>query len=84
MVSSRIVGNDEKSSARGTYSVATTIISAAEMFSVMKRSSSNGGSGMIIIATTRTTPPAAARSACLPILDSDRVHAATLRAPATR
>ena len=68
MVSSRIVGNDEKSSARGTYIVATTIISAAEMFSVMKKSSSIGGSGMISIATIRTTPPAAARSACLPSL----------------
>ena len=84
MVSSRIVGNDEKSSARGTYIVATTIISAAEMFSVMKKSSSTGGSGMISIATIRTTPPAAARSACLPSLDRIVVHAATFRAPATR
>ena len=79
VVSSRIVGNDEKSSARGTYIVATTIISAAEMFSVMKKSSSSGGSGMISIATIRTMPPAAARSACLPILRQDVVHAAALR-----
>ncbi len=43
VVRSRIVGKDEKSSARGTYIVATTIISAAEMFSVMKKSSSIGG-----------------------------------------
>ena len=69
VVSSRIVGNDEKSSARGTYIVATTIISAAEMLSVMKKSSSTGGSGMISIATIRTMPPAAARSACLPSLE---------------
>src|SRR5688572_8808065 len=68
VVRSRIVGNDEKSSARGTYIVATTIISAAEMFRVMKKSSSTGGSGMISIATIRTMPPAAARSACLPSL----------------
>ena len=45
-----------------------TIISAAEMFSVIARSSRNGGSGMIIITTTSTTAPAAARSACLPAL----------------
>ena len=63
VVSSSRLGNDEKSSARGTYSVAVTIISAAEMFSVIARSSRNGGSGMIIIATTSTTPPAASRSA---------------------
>ena len=69
VVRSRIVGNDEKSSARGTYIVATTIISAAEMFSVMKKSSSSGGSGMISIATIRTMPPAASEVGVRPILD---------------
>ena len=69
MVSSRSVGNDEKSSARGAYIVATTIISAAEMLSVMKKSSSIGGSGMISIATIRTTPPAASEVGVPPSLD---------------
>ena len=76
VVSSRIVGNDEKSSARGTYIVATTIISAAEMFSVMKKSSSSGGSGMISIATIRTTPPAASEVSLAADLGHHRVHAA--------
>ena len=62
VVSSSSDGKAEKSSARGRYSVAMTIVSANEMLSVIARSSRNGGSGTIIITTTSTTAPAASRS----------------------
>src|ERR1700761_5702542 len=71
VVSSNSEGKAAKSSARGTYSVATTIVIAEAMLRVMKRSIRPGGSGTIIITTTITTATAAIRSAWLRIFFID-------------
>src|ERR1700691_4512913 len=62
VVSSSRLGKEAKSSALPRYIVATTIVSAAEMVSVISRSGSAGGSGTTSIVTTQTTATAASRS----------------------
>ncbi len=68
VVSSSRLGNDAKSSALPRYMVATTIVSAPAMLSVIIRLSSSEGSGTTSIVTTSTTATAASMSVCASIL----------------
>ncbi len=62
VVSSSRLGKEANSNAPFTYIVATTTVSAPEMFSVIRTSSSIGGSGTTSIVITTTTATAASMS----------------------